>query len=68
VVQLARGLGLVVIAEGVETEAQRDLLCELGCDELQGFLISRPLPGTTLQAWISEHADPASMPRRVPSG
>jgi EAL domain-containing protein (putative c-di-GMP-specific phosphodiesterase class I) len=68
VVQLARGLGLVVIAEGVETEAQRDLLCELGCDELQGFLISRPLPGATLQAWISEHADPASMPRRVPSG
>ena len=68
VVQLARGLGLVVIAEGVETEAQRDLLCELGCDELQGFLISRPLPGATLQAWISDHAGPASMPRRVPSG
>ena len=43
VVALAHGLGARVIAEGVETEEQRRLLTELGCDGLQGFLLSRPL-------------------------
>ncbi|MPZ43280.1 MAG: EAL domain-containing protein [Betaproteobacteria bacterium] len=44
VVVLARSLGLRVVAEGVETEAQLRYLAELGCDEYQGFLYSRPVP------------------------
>jgi diguanylate cyclase (GGDEF)-like protein/PAS domain S-box-containing protein len=51
IVQMARGLGLGVIAEGVETDAQRAFLTRLDCDELQGILISPPLPLAEFQAW-----------------
>jgi EAL domain-containing protein (putative c-di-GMP-specific phosphodiesterase class I) len=44
IVQLATALGIRVIAEGVETEAQRDFLRRIGCGLLQGYLISRPQP------------------------
>jgi diguanylate cyclase (GGDEF)-like protein len=43
VVGLARALGLAVVAEGVETEAQRELLARLGCDAAQGYLVGRPV-------------------------
>jgi len=43
IVALARVYGMEVVAEGVETPEQRDLLAELGCDELQGYLFSPPL-------------------------
>ncbi|MBS0444414.1 MAG: EAL domain-containing protein [Proteobacteria bacterium] len=51
VVRLAHALGLVVVAEGVETEGQRDILVKLGCDELQGYFYARPMPPATLLAW-----------------
>jgi diguanylate cyclase (GGDEF)-like protein len=46
IVQLARALGIVVVAEGVETEPQREFLCSIGCNVLQGFLLARPQPAT----------------------
>jgi diguanylate cyclase (GGDEF)-like protein/PAS domain S-box-containing protein len=55
IVQMARGLGLAVIAEGVETEAQRGFLARLDCDELQGTLISTPLTLADFERWAHAH-------------
>jgi EAL domain-containing protein (putative c-di-GMP-specific phosphodiesterase class I) len=51
-IELAQSLGLRVVAEGVEDDATQQLLAKLGCDEAQGFLISRPLPGHELSQWL----------------
>ncbi len=51
VVSLAHALGLRVVAEGVETSGQRDILLGMGCDELQGFFYAHPMPADTLLAW-----------------
>jgi len=51
VIRLAHELGLRVVAEGVETGGQRDILVGLGCDELQGFFLGRPMPAEALEAW-----------------
>jgi EAL domain-containing protein (putative c-di-GMP-specific phosphodiesterase class I) len=45
-------MGLIVTAEGVETEAERATIAALGCDVMQGDLGSRPLHGAALQAWL----------------
>jgi EAL domain-containing protein (putative c-di-GMP-specific phosphodiesterase class I) len=47
-IQLAHSLSLRVVAEGVETEEQAKILRLLRCDEMQGFLVSRPLPEADL--------------------
>ena len=54
VVQMARTLELHVVAEGVETEAQRDVLVELGCDELQGYLFAKPMSAAALALWAAD--------------
>ena len=52
IVSLGRSLGLKIIAEGVETEEQKTLLQRLGCDEMQGYLFSRPLPAADMEAML----------------
>ena len=55
VVRLAHALGLRVVAEGVETASQRDILLSLGCDELQGYFFAHPMSATKLLAWTHGH-------------
>jgi EAL domain-containing protein (putative c-di-GMP-specific phosphodiesterase class I) len=52
IIAMAQHLGIRVIAEGVETREQLQLLRELGCDEAQGYLVSRPLPVTDLESLL----------------
>ena len=54
VIQLAHQLGLRVVAEGVETEGQRDILLLLQCDELQGYLLARPMAVEALDDWLQK--------------
>jgi diguanylate cyclase (GGDEF)-like protein/PAS domain S-box-containing protein len=49
---LASSLGMRVVAEGVETPAQRDFLIQIGCDTLQGFLFSRPVNADRLESML----------------
>jgi EAL domain-containing protein (putative c-di-GMP-specific phosphodiesterase class I) len=51
-VEMGRGMGLMVTAEGVETAAEKATITELGCDVMQGYYGSRPLHGAALQAWF----------------
>jgi diguanylate cyclase (GGDEF)-like protein len=52
IIEMGHGLGLSVIAEGIETEAERDTLLSLGCDAMQGYFASKPLHGAALQGWL----------------
>jgi len=67
VVDLARNLGITVMAEGVENEAQRQFLLERGCDEMQGFLVARPMPAAGMAAFMAERRhEPGAAPVIVP--
>ena len=50
IVSMAHALGMSVVAEGVETQAQLEILRELACNEVQGYLIARPLPAAEMAA------------------
>jgi diguanylate cyclase (GGDEF)-like protein len=54
VLSVAHALSLRVVAEGVETAGQRDVLSRMGCDELQGYFYAKPMPARQLMAWIAE--------------
>ena len=53
IIQLAHGLGMTVVAEGVETADQHHQLDSLGCDSCQGFYFARPVPSTELDMLLS---------------
>ena len=54
IIELARNLGLTVVAEGIESEAVMDRLAGLGCETGQGYLISRPLPAEELTEQLTD--------------
>jgi diguanylate cyclase (GGDEF)-like protein/PAS domain S-box-containing protein len=62
IIGLARGLGLPVIAEGVETREQLDFLAQANCDQVQGYLLGRPEPIAHYAATIAAVGDP---PRKL---
>lgn len=53
IVDLAKRLGYRVVAEGAETEGVYEILCELGCHEVQGFLVARPMTVSALEHWMN---------------
>ncbi|GBQ65263.1 EAL domain-containing protein [Komagataeibacter intermedius] len=54
VIGIGGRLGMTVVTEGVETVRQLDLLCQLGCDVVQGYLFARPMTPQKLEEWIRE--------------
>jgi predicted signal transduction protein with EAL and GGDEF domain len=57
VIQLAHGLGMTVVCEGVETAEQHHALTALGCDSCQGFYFAAPMPSSSLNALIAHHTE-----------
>lgn len=55
IVEMARSLGLQVIAEGVETLAQYESLCQLGVDLMQGYLFAKPMPAADVLGWVTQY-------------
>jgi diguanylate cyclase (GGDEF)-like protein/PAS domain S-box-containing protein len=65
ILAMAHALGLVVVAEGIETEAQATVLRELGCERAQGYALARPAEPEAIAALVSPaRAAPSSAPRR----
>lgn len=59
IVSISHLMDLDVVAEGVESMAQRDVLVALGCQNFQGYLFSRPLPELDFIEWITQHQSPS---------
>jgi diguanylate cyclase len=57
-IDLGHNMGLRVVAEGIESEAVWRLLAALGCDQGQGYFMSRAIPGDQLAAWIANWVPP----------
>ena len=59
IVGLGHGLGMSVLAEGIETVAQMQTLRDAGCDAMQGYYLARPMPAEDFPAWL---ATPTNIP------
>jgi diguanylate cyclase (GGDEF)-like protein len=66
-IDLARNLGLEVVAEGVESERVLEALVDLRCSSVQGFYLSRPLPSLELEAWLSNRSTNPRTSGNVPA-
>ena len=62
IIGMARSLRMQTIAEGVETEEQFGCLARLGCDQIQGYLLARPMPFNDFTAFIAEQAERTAAP------
>jgi diguanylate cyclase (GGDEF)-like protein/PAS domain S-box-containing protein len=62
IIVMAHELGMRVVAEGVETEMQRDLLLHAGCDHGQGYLFARPMSSAAFEAWMNDTGSKLSFP------
>ncbi|MDQ3137736.1 MAG: EAL domain-containing protein [Gemmatimonadota bacterium] len=67
IIAMAHALGLKVVGEGIETAAQREVLREQGCDAMQGYLFSRPVPADDLVALLAKRPVVARPARRLKS-
>ena len=56
IIHLAEAMGLATVAQGVETRAELQMLAEHGCDDIQGFLFSAPVPAVEMQALLTRDA------------
>lgn len=63
-IDMSHALGLKVVAEGVEHGETRDLLRGWGCDTLQGYFFSRPLPADAFETWLKQQPHLAARPRK----
>ena len=65
ILAMAHALGLVVVAEGIETDEQAAVLRELGCERAQGYALARPAAPEAIAALVSPaRAEPSSAPHR----
>jgi EAL domain-containing protein (putative c-di-GMP-specific phosphodiesterase class I) len=62
VVELAGALGLLTVAEGIETTSQQEHVTRLGCDLAQGYLFSRPVDAETVMAFMTGRLTPDLVP------
>ena len=60
-IDLGHNLGLRVVAEGLETLPAWQLLRQMGCDQGQGYFISKPMPGDKFIAWLEQWTPPAGL-------
>lgn len=56
IINVGQALGMTVVAEGVETQEQAQVLCDLGCNEVQGFLMRPPVQASVLESMVAEGA------------
>jgi diguanylate cyclase (GGDEF)-like protein len=68
IISMAKALDLMIVAEGVETAAQEAFLRALGCDEMQGFLFSRPVPADDVATFVQSASRVTSPPLQPASG
>jgi EAL domain-containing protein (putative c-di-GMP-specific phosphodiesterase class I) len=66
-IELGHNMGLEVVAEGVERQAEVDLLTRLGCDEVQGYFFSKPLPADVFVEWLQARRAAGLETRRAAS-
>jgi EAL domain-containing protein (putative c-di-GMP-specific phosphodiesterase class I) len=67
VAAMGRSLHMRIVAEGVETDHEADILMDLDCDELQGYLIAKPMPAQDVQGFLKGQVGPAALGPRLMS-